>query len=136
MLVGVLIFPRHLGNDVCTIVFKDSDEPFSPATVKSEFNHVFAVVCVDKEATAEHSETHYKLAFAYKGGVGMASPLLPFPPVFQRSAILKDFILTKLINSERSAMYAPDFVNKLAKTKEMQMDDVITTLKALHKEKV
>jgi RAP1 GTPase activating protein 1 len=29
---------RHLGNDVVVIVFKDSDEPFAPNTVKSEFN--------------------------------------------------------------------------------------------------
>lgn len=37
---------RHLGNDVCLIVFRDADctEPFSPEIISSQFNHVFIVV--------------------------------------------------------------------------------------------
>jgi len=126
---------RHLGNDVCTIIFKESDEPFSPDTVKSEFNHVFAVIVVDKDATKEFGSTHYKIAFAYKGGIGMGRPLLPYPPVFPKGVQLREFLLTKLINSERSAMYAPDFVSKIAKTKQLQMEDVINSIKNTTAEK-
>jgi len=122
---------RHLGNDVCTIVFSESDEPFSPDTIKSEFLHVFIVVTVDKATTTERGETHYKVAIAYKGGIGMAQPLLPYPPIFPKSDMLRGFLLTKLINSERGAMYAPDFVSKIAKTKQLQLEDVINTLKNL-----
>lgn len=40
---------RHLGNDVLVIVFKDSDsKPFDPTCVRSEFNHIFVVICPDK----------------------------------------------------------------------------------------
>jgi hypothetical protein len=33
---------RHLGNDVCVIIFKDSAEPFSPDMIKSEFNRILS----------------------------------------------------------------------------------------------
>eukprot|EP01119_Soliformovum_irregulare_P017461 TRINITY_DN5196_c0_g1_i1.p1 TRINITY_DN5196_c0_g1~~TRINITY_DN5196_c0_g1_i1.p1 ORF type:complete len:962 (+),score=316.20 TRINITY_DN5196_c0_g1_i1:150-3035(+) len=117
---------RHLGNDVCTIVFQDSDEPFHPETVRTEFTHVWAVVTPDRSST--HKTTHYKLAFAYKGGVGMSQPLLPHPCILEKTKILRDFLLTKIINSERCAMYAPSFVNRLATTKEQYMEHVISTL--------
>jgi len=118
---------RHLGNDVCVIIFKDSDEPFAPDTIKSEFNHVFAVITPHKGSDDQTS--HYRVAFAYKGGVGMANPLLPNPAVFAKTKPFREFLLTKLINSERSSMYAPNFVNKIAKTKELQMLDAIQTFK-------
>jgi hypothetical protein len=35
---------RHLGNDIVVIVFQDAEEPFSPAWLKSEFNHIFVIV--------------------------------------------------------------------------------------------
>eukprot|EP00027_Filamoeba_sp_ATCC50430_P007625 CAMPEP_0168559500 /NCGR_PEP_ID=MMETSP0413-20121227/10558_1 /TAXON_ID=136452 /ORGANISM="Filamoeba nolandi, Strain NC-AS-23-1" /LENGTH=959 /DNA_ID=CAMNT_0008590735 /DNA_START=92 /DNA_END=2971 /DNA_ORIENTATION=- len=124
---------RHLGNDVCVIIFKDSDEPFAPNTIKSEFNHVFAVVCKDKKLSVD-GKTFYQVTFAYKDAIGMTYPPLPFPAVFENTQIFRDFLLTKLINSERSAMYAPSFINKLAKTKELQMMDVIERLKQLEKD--
>ena len=31
---------RHLGNDICVIIFKDGDTPYSPDTIKSEFNRI------------------------------------------------------------------------------------------------
>jgi len=112
---------RHLGNDVCVIVFRDGDESFAPDTIKSEFNHVFAVVTPDRTSTSPH----YKVAFAYKGGVGMSQPLLPSPASFPRNKFFRDLLLTKLINSERGAMYAPSFVNKVARTKELQIQALI-----------
>jgi len=121
---------RHLGNDVCVVIFKDSDEPFSPDTIKSEFNHVFAVVSKEKGS----NPTKYRLSFAYKGGVGMAQPLLPSPSVFDKCAMFRDFILTKLINSERCAMYAPSFITKISKTKELQMQAVIDNFKNAFRE--
>jgi len=118
---------RHLGNDVCVIVYKDADEPFAPDTIKSEFNHVFAVI--SKVNAPSNSPTKYKLSFAYKGGVGIAQPLLPSPSIFEKSDIFRDFLLTKVINSERCAMYAPSFITKISKTKELQMQSLIDNFK-------
>lgn len=35
---------RFIGNDVCMIVFKQGDEPFSPALLTSQFTHVIVIV--------------------------------------------------------------------------------------------
>lgn len=35
---------RHIGNDVCVIVFQDGDTPISPSTIQSYFNHSFIIV--------------------------------------------------------------------------------------------
>jgi len=59
----------------------------------------------------------------------MAQPLLPFPAIFDKTQMFRDFLLTKLINSERCSMYAPSFVTKIAKTKELQMQALIDTFK-------
>eukprot|EP01117_Protostelium_nocturnum_P007429 TRINITY_DN2657_c1_g1_i1.p1 TRINITY_DN2657_c1_g1~~TRINITY_DN2657_c1_g1_i1.p1 ORF type:complete len:901 (+),score=354.17 TRINITY_DN2657_c1_g1_i1:216-2918(+) len=120
---------RHLGNDVVVLVFKDSeDQPFNPSTIKSEFNHVFVVFCKDKSRT--DGKTSYKLSLAYKG-VGISTPMLPYPSNFEATPSFRDFLFTKLINSERSAMYAPSFVTKMQKTKELQMLDVLDKLKEI-----
>ncbi|PRP77469.1 RapGAP/RanGAP domain-containing protein, partial [Planoprotostelium fungivorum] len=118
---------RHLGNDVCVVVFKDGPEPFLPSTSKSEFNHVFAVIC--KDHTVQSETTHYKISFAYKGGIGMADPLLPGPASFPATQALRELILTKLINAERRAMYAPGFVTKMQKTKELQMMAIVDQIR-------
>jgi len=118
---------RHLGNDVCVLIFKDEPKPFAPDTIKSEFNHVFAVISPEKSSNGKQM---YRISLAFKGGFGIAAPLLPYPPVFEATPMFREFLLTKLINCERMAMYAPSFVNKLAKTKELQMAAVIETLKS------
>ena len=53
-----LLRKRHIGNDIVTIVFQEPGAlPFSPKTVRSQFQHVFIIVrthnpCSDK--------THYR----------------------------------------------------------------------------
>ena len=54
-----LLRKRHIGNDIVTIVFQEPGAlPFSPHTVRSQFQHVFVIVRV----TNPNSEnTHYRL---------------------------------------------------------------------------
>ena len=71
---------RHLGNDVCLIIFREegctgalslalllcyklccclnATEPFNPSIIRSHFNHVFVVVQPDRSSGA----LHYKCA--------------------------------------------------------------------------
>jgi len=109
---------RHIGNDVCVVVFLESDaDIFSPETLVSHFNHVFFVVTKDRETSEKFGETHYRINVAHKPGVPPASPPLPDPPVFRKDADLKAFLHCKLINTERAAMYAPAFVKKMTRTR-------------------
>jgi hypothetical protein len=98
---------RHIGNDVVVIVFNESGEPFDPSTLTSHFNHVFCVVTPLAERDGERRR--YRVAFASKLGVRPFGPFLANPAVWEHGSRFRDFLLTKLVNSERAAMFAPEF---------------------------
>eukprot|EP01098_Paradermamoeba_levis_P004302 TRINITY_DN184_c0_g1_i3.p1 TRINITY_DN184_c0_g1~~TRINITY_DN184_c0_g1_i3.p1 ORF type:complete len:412 (+),score=78.23 TRINITY_DN184_c0_g1_i3:416-1651(+) len=99
---------RHIGNDVVAIVFQDAATPFSPKILTSKFNHVYAVVAVDHK-DPNTGQTFYKFCIASKEGVRSHGPVLPAPPIFERGPEFRDYLITKLINAERAAYYAPGF---------------------------
>jgi len=110
---------RHLGNDVAIIIFKEGDLPFSPNCLTSEFNHVFAVFSKDKSSTSD--KTRYRVDVASKPSVVQTTPFLPYPPIFDKGEAAKEFLLTKLINLERSALKSQSFAEKLAKTRKLEL---------------
>eukprot|EP01102_Stenamoeba_stenopodia_P004009 TRINITY_DN1414_c0_g1_i2.p1 TRINITY_DN1414_c0_g1~~TRINITY_DN1414_c0_g1_i2.p1 ORF type:complete len:217 (+),score=47.39 TRINITY_DN1414_c0_g1_i2:218-868(+) len=91
---------RHLGNDIVVIVFKEGNKSeFSPNLMRSQFNHIFAVVnFVEKDV--------YRVAIYSKYGVPLN---YTFPPFFETKTpeqvvSFRNFFLTLLINAERKAM--------------------------------
>jgi len=113
---------RHLGNDIVVIVFKEGDQPFDPLCLTTHFNHVFCVISVDKRAGPK---THYKVAIANKIGVPPYGPFFKAPPVYEKNDEFRDFLLTKLINSERvSLSYAPEFKTKMIRTNKQILSDM------------
>ena len=119
---------RHLGNDVVVIIFSESEEPFHPLTLCSHFNHIFVVVSVDNFMTDKMQQTYYKMAFSCLEGVRPFHPFLTYPPIFPKNEKTRDFFLTKLINAERSAMYAPAFATKMTRTREALLSHVLRKL--------
>lgn len=109
---------RHLGNDIVVVIFKEGSTPFDPLCLTSHFNHIFVVV----QSLKVKGQTFYKVAIANKTGVPPYGPFLHVPSVYQKSNKFKDFLLTKLINSERAAMYAPDFKGKMIRTRKMLLE--------------
>jgi len=112
---------RHLGNDVVVLVFKEGNTPFDPLCLTTHFNHVFIVV--QKETTLTKF-THYKIAIANKLGVPPYSPYLSSPAIYQKNDEFRDLLLTKMINGERAAMYAPDFRGKMIRTNKTLLEDM------------
>jgi len=117
---------RHLGNDVVVILFRDEDnkEPFNPNIMRSHVNHIFAIVQPDKSS----GTTKYRLAFASKQGVPPYNPLLPKDGIFDKSdPLLRDFLITKLINGERMAMYGQEFSTKMNNTRQTLLSNMYKT---------
>jgi len=102
---------RHVGNDICVIVFQDGATPYLPSTITSHFNHIIAVVHYDKAVGG------YRLGFAFKDGVPAFGPVLNSHG-FVKRADLKELLLTKLINGEAASLLAPVFAQKLVRTRE------------------
>jgi RAP1 GTPase activating protein 1 len=112
---------RHVGNDVVVVVFKEGDQPLPPGLFVSKFNHIVCIVQVDRKRTLATGRTHYRLSVASRSGSHSFAPMLPYPPVFEATDRFLTFFLTKLINSERSAMYLPEFSTRLARTRTTYM---------------
>eukprot|EP01089_Gocevia_fonbrunei_P004808 TRINITY_DN14866_c0_g1_i1.p1 TRINITY_DN14866_c0_g1~~TRINITY_DN14866_c0_g1_i1.p1 ORF type:complete len:331 (-),score=61.42 TRINITY_DN14866_c0_g1_i1:16-1008(-) len=96
---------RFLGNDIVIIVFYEGSSPLDPATFVSNFNHVFALV----QPLTIGGKLHYRIHMASKYGVNESHPKLPEDPTFPKGPQFREYFLTKLVNSERCAMSAPQF---------------------------
>ncbi len=118
---------RHLGNDVVLIVFWEGDGEFDPSLVKSQFNHVFVVVTVDGSSIPELDKIRYRITVTCKTGVPRWEPYMPYPAVFDRDAVLREWLLYKLVNGERAAMHAPVFRTKLIKTNTTCLKNLVDT---------
>lgn len=116
---------RHLGNDVCMVIFREEGctEPFTPLKIRSQFNHVFVVVQPDRSSGA----LQYRIAVINKLGVAPFGPALPVPGAYDAAdtARLRELLLCKLINGERSAMYAPDFKGKNIATRKTYLTRLV-----------
>ncbi|XP_071821596.1 GTPase-activating Rap/Ran-GAP domain-like protein 3 isoform X4 [Apostichopus japonicus] len=109
---------RHVGNDIATIVFQETesidDEPtFKPSMIRSHFTHIFALVTFNKQ-----DKTHKLRVFSAES-VPLFGPPLPSPPVFDDLDEFRDFLLVKLINGEKAAFNTPVFAYKRQRTLDM-----------------
>eukprot|EP00043_Microstomoeca_roanoka_P000120 m.26822 g.26822 ORF g.26822 m.26822 type:complete len:853 (+) comp10131_c0_seq1:201-2759(+) len=111
---------RHLGNDICNIVFQEGESTdFRPELIKSQFNHIFAVVTLLPDKS-------YHLQVYTKQSVPEYGPALPHPPVFTDMKELRKFLLVKLMNGEKAALASPtaSFATKKARTLEALISDI------------
>jgi hypothetical protein len=118
---------RHLGNDVVIIVFWEGDGEFDPSLVKSQFNHVFVVITVDGSSIPELDKIRYRITITCKTGVPRWEPYMPYPAVFDRDDMLREWLLYKVVNGERAAMHAPVFRTKLIKTNTTYLKNLVDT---------
>lgn len=113
---------RHIGNDVVVVIFQDGPAVFNPANMVTKFTHVFAVV-QRLNTTSPGEKTKYRLGFGSKQGVEPHGPPLPTDPVFEAGPQFREYFLTKLINSERAAYYAPGFGQ--SRTRRLWMKEIL-----------
>ncbi|KCV70011.1 hypothetical protein H696_03478 [Fonticula alba] len=105
---------RHIGNDVCLIIFHEGDPAvgFDPTTLRSQFTHIQAVVRPIRSrrpfVASQTPVPRYRMEVCARDDVPEFAPELPAPPEFDASE-LREILLAKLINGERSAMEAPRF---------------------------
>eukprot|EP01117_Protostelium_nocturnum_P013962 TRINITY_DN5265_c0_g1_i1.p1 TRINITY_DN5265_c0_g1~~TRINITY_DN5265_c0_g1_i1.p1 ORF type:complete len:941 (-),score=379.38 TRINITY_DN5265_c0_g1_i1:45-2867(-) len=114
---------RHLGNDIVVIIFNDSTEPYSPHTIKTEFNHVY---CIIQPQSQDPKDLMFKVGFASRSGVPPFGPLLPIPSIFGLSHDFRELLITKLMNGERAAFSAPQFAEKMSRTRKIMLENIAT----------
>jgi len=110
---------RHIGNDVVTFVYlEEGCEPYLATKLTSQFIHIHYVIQkVPGTGVGTNQPASYRIAVVSKYGVEPHSPTLASPAVFPSSPALRDFLLTKAINSERTAMLATEFRSKMLRAR-------------------
>jgi len=64
------------------------------------------------------------MSVASKLGVADIVPGLPDPPLLEKDAVSREYLLTKLINAERAAYCAPGFCKSIEWTKEGLLQEI------------
>ena len=115
---------RHIGNDVVAIIFIDTLDPsvkWDPEMMCSQVNQIFVLV---RPCMTQKGEGYY-INIVNKKGVPPYHPFLSIPPVLFRDEDSKNFFLLKIINSERAAMCAPVYRNKLRRSRRQMLQNII-----------
>jgi len=73
-------------------------------------------------------QTHYSLEISTKPGVVPFHPFIVSSGVYPMSNEFRDFLLAKLVNANRAAMYAKDFSNKHERTRKMMLKDLLSSV--------
>ncbi|XP_025035024.1 rap1 GTPase-activating protein 2 isoform X6 [Pelodiscus sinensis] len=112
---------RHIGNDIVAIIFQEENTPFVPDMIASNFLHAYIVVQVESPETDNES---YKVSVTAREDVPSFGPSLPSPPVFQKNAEFREFLLTKLINAENACCKSDKFAKLEDRTRAALLDNL------------
>ena len=119
---------RHIGNDVCVLIFKDSageDDTVDVSTFVSHFNNIFIVVSPAYDLPPG-TPPSYRVAVCCKPAIRPFPPYMPARGnIFEKNADFRRWLLEKLINGERVAMEAPDFRGSMMNTRKTMLTSVI-----------
>ncbi|KAM4601330.1 rap1 GTPase-activating protein 1 [Polymixia lowei] len=99
---------RHIGNDIVALVYQEGHTPFLSDVISSHFLHCFLVVRKIQKGEEEKAGV-YQVSITAREDVPPFGPVLPDPPIFTDRSLLREFILTKLINAEISCYKAERF---------------------------
>ncbi|EDL12771.1 GTPase activating RANGAP domain-like 4 [Mus musculus] len=112
---------RHIGNDIVAIIFQEENTPFVPDMIASNFLHAYIVVQADNPGTETPS---YKVSVTAREDVPAFGPPLPSPPVFQKGAEFREFLLTKLTNAENACCKSDKFAKLEDRTRAALLDNL------------
>ncbi|RWS08731.1 signal-induced proliferation-associated 1-like protein 2 [Dinothrombium tinctorium] len=119
-----LLRKRHIGNDIVTIVFQEPDAlPFTPKTIRSQFQHVFIIVRVIP-STSNGVPTRYAVAVSRSKEVPVFGPPIPEKGIFTKSKAFTEFLLSKIINAENAAHRCEKFRSMAQRTRHEYLKDL------------
>ncbi|XP_074540008.1 rap1 GTPase-activating protein 2 [Halichoeres trimaculatus] len=118
---------RHIGNDIVALVYQEGQTPFLSDVIKSHFLHCFLVVR-RIERPEETEGIAYQVSVTAREDVPPFGPVLPDPPIFTEQSMLREFLLTKLINAEISCYKAQRFSRLELRTRSSLLEGLQTEL--------
>jgi len=123
---------RHIGNDVCVLIFKDSKDGDDCVAIDSFLSHFNSIFIVVTPVRSSDETVRYRVTVACKKAVR------PFPPFFPKSddesgeflfaesPYFREWLLQKLINGERVTMETDEFRKSHTNSRKQMLKEVIT----------
>ena len=108
---------RHIGNDIVAIVFQESGAMFSPSIVSSQFLHSYIVIQPAKEEK-------FMISIVTKADVPDFEPSFQYQGVHTKTPLLRQNLLSKLINAELACYKSSIFLNLEQRTRYNMLHDV------------
>ncbi|XP_052832901.1 uncharacterized protein LOC106883520 [Octopus bimaculoides] len=116
---------RHIGNDIVAIIFQESNTPFVPGAIASQFIHAYIVI---QPINPNTDDVKYKVAVTARNNVPSFGPSLSQPAVFNKGPDFREFVLTKLINAELACFNAAQFAKLGDRTRAALLDSLYDDL--------
>ncbi|KAF0989634.1 hypothetical protein HZS_3437, partial [Henneguya salminicola] len=111
---------RFIGNDIVTVIFQDENAPpFNPKTILSHFQHIFIIV----RGYKKNLYTQYKVAVFRVHDVPMFGPPIT-EETYTNGQYFREFILTKIINSENACQKSHKFMKLATRTRYQKLLDM------------
>jgi len=114
---------RHIGNDIVCFIFLDGKAKFDPATIISQFLHIFIVV--QPLQPEESLGIGYRVTVVSKMDVPIFGPPLPPSGIFHNISSLREFLMAKSVNGENAAYMAPKFYKPQLRTRGALIEDLV-----------
>ncbi|XP_026680586.1 LOW QUALITY PROTEIN: signal-induced proliferation-associated 1-like protein 2 [Diaphorina citri] len=101
--------------------FKPGSLPFTPKTIRSQFQHVFIVV---RALNPNTDHTQYSVAVSRSKEVPLFGPPIPENATFNKSKEFRDFLLSKIVNGENAAHRSEKFATMATRTRQEYLKDL------------
>ncbi|XP_012556540.1 signal-induced proliferation-associated 1-like protein 1 isoform X1 [Hydra vulgaris] len=112
---------RHVGNDIVCLVFLEPGAKFEPASVRSNFLHIFIAV----QPHYINDKIFYRVSVASRKTVLPFGPPIPFSQLFEKNEFFHDWLFAKMINGERSSYRSLKFFTMQERTRRQLLDEIV-----------
>ncbi|ELP85936.1 rap GTPase-activating protein, putative [Entamoeba invadens IP1] len=114
---------RHIGNDVCVVIFKEGNERVDITSFVSHFNSIFIIV----RPIEDKGEPSYEVCVVTKKSVNAFLPRIPASKTFKRECAFKEWLLQKVFNGERAALLTDQFIKSHTVARRGLFKDVVSS---------
>ncbi|GAB1603800.1 rap1 GTPase-activating protein 1-like isoform X1 [Argonauta hians] len=122
---------RHIGNDIVAIIFQETNTPFVPGAIASQFIHAYIVI---QPLNPNTEDVKYKVSVTARDNVPPFGPSLSQPAIFDKGPGFREFVLTKLINAELACFNAAQFAKLGDRTRAALLDSLYDDLEKTNAE--
>ncbi|EFA79117.1 RapGAP/RanGAP domain-containing protein [Heterostelium album PN500] len=126
-----------LSRNTSVIIYHEGKSTLNPSTFSSSKNtftnqtyhyHLEILFEIKKVRVDDGSSVFYKMGVASNTQIPPFGPMISDPPIYQKIASFKQYLITKLINAENAVYSTQHLMQELSKQRSIKLDDIVTAV--------